>query len=74
MCLFLGMMPEVVSAGGVYIDENGEMQASDYASAFTSRIYSGRNVPDFCGLVGLLPHANYIMLPNLLAVRLEQGT
>jgi len=60
---FPGMMPEVISAGGVFVDQNGDMRASDYASAFTSRIYSGRNVPDFCGLVGLQPHADYIMLP-----------
>jgi subtilisin family serine protease len=60
---FPGMMPELISAGGVYIDQNGNLQASDYASAFTSRIYSGRKVPDFCGLVGLQPHADYIMLP-----------
>ncbi len=60
---FPGMMPEVISAGGVFIDAAGTMQASDYASAFDSRIYSGRHVPDFCGLVGLLPHADYIMLP-----------
>jgi subtilisin family serine protease len=57
------MMPEVVSAGGVFVDAGGNMQASDYASAFVSKIYSGRNVPDFCGLVGLQPHAAYIMLP-----------
>src|SRR5262249_36873266 len=60
---FPGMMPEVISAGGVFVDQNGNARASDYASAFTSRIYSGRNVPDFCGLVGLQPHADYIMLP-----------
>lgn len=60
---FPGMMPEVISAGGVFVDENGGLQASDYASAFRSKIYSGRNVPDFCGLVGLLPRAMYIMLP-----------
>ena len=60
---FPGMMPEVISAGGVFVDQNGNMQASDYASAFTSRIYSGRKVPDFCGLVGMQPHAEYIMLP-----------
>lgn len=60
---FPGMMPELISAGGVFVDENGGMQASDYASAFESRIYSGRKVPDFCGLVGLQPHADYIMLP-----------
>src|SRR5262249_35547555 len=50
---FPGMMPEVISAGGVFVDAQGNMQASDYASAFASRIYSGRNVPDFCGLVGM---------------------
>lgn len=61
---FPGQMPEVISAGGVYVDETGGMQASDYASAFASGIYSGRTTPDFCGLVGLLPHAAYIMLPQ----------
>jgi subtilisin family serine protease len=60
---FPGMMPEVISAGGVFVDQNGNLQASDYASAFASKIFPGRHVPDFCGLVGLLPHANYIMLP-----------
>jgi subtilisin family serine protease len=60
---FPGQMPEVISAGGTYIDRTGAMQASDYASAFLSRIYSGRSVPDYCGLVGMLPHADYIMLP-----------
>lgn len=60
---FPGMMPEVISAGGVFVGQDGGWQASDYASAFMSKIYSGRNVPDFCGLVGMLPHASYIMLP-----------
>jgi subtilisin family serine protease len=60
---FPGMMPEVISAGGVYVEANGDMRASDYASAFPSAIYSGRSVPDFCGLVGMQPHADYIMLP-----------
>ncbi|MGH6805441.1 MAG: S8 family serine peptidase [Ensifer adhaerens] len=60
---FPGQMPDVISAGGVYVDETGAMQASDYASAFHSPIYSGRSVPDVCGLVGLLPHANYLALP-----------
>jgi subtilisin family serine protease len=60
---FPGQMKEVISAGGVYVDHAGAMQASDYASAFQSLIYSGRSVPDFCGLVGLLPHADYIALP-----------
>jgi len=61
---FPGMMPEVISAGGVYVDQTGNMQASDYASAFSSKIYPGRDVPDACGLVGLANNgAHYIMLP-----------
>ena len=61
---FPGMMPDVISAGGVYVDSNGEMKASDYASAFPSKPYPGRNVPDLCGLVGMAGNdADYIMLP-----------
>lgn len=61
---FPGMMPEVISAGGVYVAQDGTMRASDYASAFTSKIYPGRAVPDVCGLVGLAHNgAHYIMLP-----------
>ncbi|HMR30051.1 MAG TPA: S8 family serine peptidase [Geminicoccaceae bacterium] len=61
---FPGMMREVVSAGGVFVAEDGRMLASDYASAFDSRIYPGRHVPDFCGLVGEQANgAAYIMLP-----------
>ena len=61
---FPGMMPDVVSAGGVFVDEDGTMQASDYSSGFTSRIYSGRQVPDVSGLVGMQSNgAAYIMLP-----------
>jgi subtilisin family serine protease len=60
---FPGMLPEVISAGGVFVDQHGVLTASDYASAFPSAIYAGRNVPDVCGLVGMLPHADYITLP-----------
>lgn len=61
---FPGMMPEVISAGGVFVDPFGGMEASDYASAFASKIFSGRKVPDFSGLVGRAANAaNYIMLP-----------
>lgn len=54
---FSGMMPEVISAGGAYVDEDLEWQASDYASAFQCRIYPGRHVPDVTGLVGLVAAA-----------------
>ncbi|MFC5832689.1 S8 family serine peptidase [Nonomuraea insulae] len=65
---FPGMMPDVISVGGVFVDEtqvNGEfrLEASDYASSFDSLIYAGRHVPDVCGLVGKAPRALYIMLP-----------
>ena len=60
---FPGMLPDVISAGGTFVDEEGNLEASDYASAFDSKIYAGRHVPDFTGLVGLRPHASYIMLP-----------
>ncbi|MFP5390900.1 MAG: S8 family serine peptidase [Gammaproteobacteria bacterium] len=60
---FPASMPEVLSVGGAHVAQDGSMRASDYASAFTSQIYSGRHVPDVCGLVGLLPNADYIMLP-----------
>jgi hypothetical protein len=60
---FPGQHPDVISAGGVFMQPDGSMQASNYASGFASNIYPGRNVPDACGLVGMLPRAAYIMLP-----------
>lgn len=68
-----GMMPDVISAGGVFVAANGQAQASDYASAFSSRIYPGRIVPDFCGLVGLRPNADYIMLPIPSGCEIDRG-
>lgn len=50
---FPGMMPGVISVGGVFIDIDGEMCASDFTSAFTSKIYENRAVPDVCGLSGM---------------------
>jgi subtilisin family serine protease len=71
---FPGMMPDVISAGGTFVDEDGSMIASDYASGFTSKIYAGRNVPDYCGLVGLAAnHADYIMLPVQSGCEIDQG-
>jgi subtilisin family serine protease len=60
---FPGQHPDVISAGGTFVDENGTMRASDYASAFMSQIFADRRVPDLCGLVGMRPKAAYIMLP-----------
>lgn len=65
---FPGMMPDVISVGGVHAKDtlsNGDfdLEASNYASSFDSQIYPGRHVPDVCGLVGMKPGAIYIMLP-----------
>lgn len=60
---FPGQHPDVISAGGVFMDAAGALRASDYASGFASPVYAGRNAPDVCGLVGMKPKAAYIMLP-----------
>lgn len=58
-----GQHPDVISAGGVYLNENMALRASNYSSGFDSQIFPGRRVPDVCGLVGQSPGATYIMLP-----------
>ena len=65
---FPAMMPDVLAVGGVHARANlvGNdffLEASNYASSFDSLIYPGRHVPDVCGLVGMKPGAQYIMLP-----------
>ena len=61
---FPGQMPAVLSAGGVFVDPFGAMEASNYASAFSSSIYNNRDVPDVSGLVGRSANgASYIGLP-----------
>lgn len=60
---FPSQHPDVISAGGVFMNPDESLQASDYASGFLSNIYAGRRVPDLCGMVGMQPRAMYIMLP-----------
>ncbi len=60
---FPGSMPEVISAGGVHVDEDLNYSASKYASGFVSTWFPGRQVPDVCGLCGEPPKADYIVLP-----------
>jgi hypothetical protein len=47
-----GSEPCVVSVGGVYADQNGNLQAASYASSGSVSAFGGRLVPDFCGIVG----------------------
>ncbi len=49
---FPGMMEEVISVGGVFVDKDHHKEASDFTSAFVSKIYPQRKVPDICGLSG----------------------
>ncbi len=59
-----GAMPEVVSVGGVYVDERGQLEASSYASSGTNPDEPGRRCPDVCGLTGQMPHGIYIAMPT----------
>jgi hypothetical protein len=58
-----GSMPEVISIGGVFADSNGLLEASNYASGYTSDLYPSRRVPDVSGLCGQRPSGIYIMMP-----------
>lgn len=71
---FPGQHPDVISAGGVFMEQNTNLQASNYASGFASNIYAGRNVPDVSGLVGMLPRAAYIMLPLEPGDQIDTGS
>jgi Subtilase family len=59
---FPGQHPDVISAGGVFMHQDGTLEAATYASGFQSQIYPNRRVPDVCGLVGHSPD-QYVMLP-----------
>ncbi|MHC4439702.1 MAG: S8 family serine peptidase [Planctomycetota bacterium] len=60
---FPGSMPQVISVGGVYVDEKLNYSATNYTSGFESTWFPGRNVPDVSGLCGIRPTADYIILP-----------
>ena len=70
---FPAQMPEVVAVGGVFMERDGSMRASDYASGFMSNVYPGRRVPDVSGLVGMRPKAIYIMLPLSEGAAIDVG-
>jgi subtilisin family serine protease len=70
---FPAQMPEVIAVGGVFMNRDGSMRASDYASGFMSNIFPGRRVPDVSGLVGMRPKAAYIMLPLSEGAQIDVG-
>lgn len=55
-------VPGVLSAGGVFMTQGLDLQASNYTSGYPSPWFDV-SVPDVSGLVGMLPRAQYIMLP-----------
>ena len=56
-------VPGVLAAGGVFVDHEGNLIASNYASGYESPWFPGVVVPTVCGLVGMTPRAQYLMLP-----------
>ncbi|MCP4688607.1 MAG: S8 family serine peptidase [Desulfobacterales bacterium] len=70
---FPGSIPEVISVGGVVVDESLNYSATDYTSGFMSTWFPGRRVPDICGLCGTTPRADYIVLPVQSGAALEKA-
>ena len=70
---FPGSMPEVISVGGVVVDEDLNYSATPYASGFASTWFPGRNTPDVTGLCGMPPSADYIVLPVESGAQLEHA-
>jgi subtilisin family serine protease len=56
-------VPGVLAAGGVFADQSGNLRASDYASGYQSTWFNNPVIPTVCGLVGMQPRAQYLMLP-----------
>jgi subtilase family serine protease len=69
---FPGDIPEVISVGGVVVDQNLNYSATKYTSGFDSTWFPGRRVPDVCGLCGEPPTADYIVLPVQSGASLEK--
>jgi serine protease AprX len=51
---FPAMMPDVIAVGGVAVDGDDGITASRASSSFTSGIFPGRNVPDFCAIASTM--------------------
>lgn len=56
-------IPGVIAAGGTYLTPQQTLIASDYASGYASPWQGFQDVPTVSGLVGLLPRAQYLLLP-----------
>ena len=70
---FPGSMPEVISVGGVVVNDRLDYSATRYTSGFDSTWFPGRSTPDVCGLCGTPPSADYIVLPVESGAALEKS-
>lgn len=70
---FPGSMPEVISVGGCVVDQDLNYSATKYTSGFDSTWFPGRTTPDVCGLCGIPPSADYIILPVQSGATLEKA-
>jgi len=61
--VFPSSMPDVISVGGAFADENDGLQAATYASSGIFGTDPGRQMPDLTGFVGQSPNGIYITLP-----------
>ncbi|MHC4640346.1 MAG: S8 family serine peptidase [Planctomycetota bacterium] len=71
---FPGSMPEVISVGGVVVDEKLNYSATEYTSGFESTWFPGRKVPDVSGLCGIPPTGDYIILPVQKGASLDKSS
>jgi hypothetical protein len=55
-------VPDVLAAGGVFLDQNGALHGSDYASGYKSPLVRSRNRAHGVWLSrGMQPRAQYLM-------------
>jgi hypothetical protein len=66
-------IPGVLAAGGVYVDQNGLYRTSDFASGYPSPWFRGVVVPTVCGLCGMQPRPQYLMLPVPAGSQLDRS-
>ncbi len=71
---FPACLPQVFAIGGVMVQQDSGLKASDYASSFTSTLYSTRQVPDFCGVVGSATRAADGTLPGHIMLPVPAGS
>jgi len=55
--------PDIISVGGCFVTETGDLRLSDVSSCFASDLFPGRSCPDVLGVCGLKPFGQWILMP-----------